>query len=141
MAKKTHILSINEVIDFRIIGITSHENDYHICWNINQSLDFSLKKLDDLHVYNNKFNINQDFSLYKYYDENTMTEYHLIANRCDDGFLLNEIRNIDFIMKINGELDDQYLENLIMKIRGTKGITAVFELNPANLKSRERLIF
>jgi hypothetical protein len=134
-------LYVNEIIDFRIVGITSHENDYHICWNINQSLGISLNKLDDLHVYNNKFDVSQDFSLYKYYDEDTMTEYHLISNRCDNGFLLNEIRNIDFILKINGELDDQYLNNLILKIRSIEGITAAFELDPANLKSREKLIF
>jgi hypothetical protein len=141
LARKSHKLSAQDVFDFKLIGISSHENDYHICWLINHSLDFHLNKREDLHAFNVKFNLSQDFSLYSYYDEGTLTDYHLISNRCDDGFLLEEMRNIDFIMKITGEVDDRFMNELIMKLRTLEVVTTAFELEPKKLKSREKLVF
>jgi len=141
VARKAHKLTFSQEYDFQLIGITSHDNDYHICWKIDQSLDMHLIKLENLHIYNNKFKISQDFSLYHYYDEDTVTEYHLISNRCENGFLLEEIRNIDFLLKISGDTDEQFLNDLTQRLRVIEGITAAFELDPSQLKSREKLIF
>ena len=141
MVKKSHKLTFFEEYDFKLIGITSHENDYHLCWKINQSLDMHLVRLEDLHVFNSKFKINQDFSLYHYSDEDTMAEYHLISNRCENGYLLEELRNIDFLLKISGDMDEQFINNLLSRLRTIEGVTAAFELDPSQLKSREKLIF
>lgn len=139
--KKSHKLTFFEEYDFKIIGITSHENDYHLCWKINQSLDLHLVRLEDLHTFNIKFKINQDFSLYQYSDEDTMAEYHLISNRCENGYFLEELRNIDFLMKISGDMDEQFISDLLSRLRTIEGVTAAFELYPSQLRSREKLIF
>jgi hypothetical protein len=139
--KKSHKLTFFEEYDFKLIGITSHENDYHLCWKINQILDLRLVRLEDLHIFNSKFKISQDYSLYHYSNEDSMAEYHLISNRCENGFLLEELRNIDFLLKISGDMDEQFLNNLLGSLRTIEGVTAAFELDPSQLKSREKLIF
>jgi len=70
-----------------------------------------------------------------------MTDYHLVCNRCENGFLLEEIRNIDYLLKISGDIDEQDINTLVSRIRSIEGFSAAFELDPAQLKSREKLIF
>ena len=141
MAKKTHKLRVTESYHFRLIGISSHENDYRISWIINQSMDFSLSKLENLLIHHAKLDLAQEFSHYAYYDEDTLLDYHLISNRCNDGFLLEELRNLDFILKISGDIDNHYISELVKKIRMIDMVTTAFEINPAELKSRTKLLF
>jgi len=44
MKKRLHKLAVEPDYRFFLIGISSHENDYHLCWAINQKLNLNLQK-------------------------------------------------------------------------------------------------
>ena len=67
-------------------------------------------------MYHKKTGVRQEFSLYRYYDEETYLDYHLIANRCEDGFLLEELKNIDYFLRISGDCEDDFTERLLVKL-------------------------
>ena len=141
MGKKTHKLTTGKEYDFKLIGISSHENDYRVCWIINQHFEMQLNKTENLEVYLADRDLKQEFSLYYYYDEDVLLEFHLISNRCDNGFLIEELRNIDYFLKVTGECDDPYLEGLVKKIKGIGDITTAFAITIQDLKSKNRLLF
>lgn len=141
MTKKSHKLIIKDDFRFLLIGISSHENDYRVSWAMNNALGMSLKRHENLTVYNVRIKQNQDFSMYQYTDQETLLHYHLISNRCDDGFLLEEMPNIDYILKISGDAGKNYPSKLVSKLKKIDIITTAFELNPSTLKSRKKLLF
>ena len=140
MKKKTHKLSIKEVFDFKLIGISSHENDYRVSWAINQYLNFNLTKTDNHIAFNEKKGEKQEFSLFIFEDEDNFLKYILVSNRCDDGFLLQELKNIDFFLQVHGDYSIKEFEGLVDKLRGIDIILTTIIIDPNKLKSRKSLI-
>ncbi len=64
--------------------------------------------------------------------------FDLIKNR-SEAFLAKELAHADYFLKIEGDLDDK--SNFISKLKSTKGVLAVFELDVEELKSKENFIF
>ena len=126
---------------FKLIGISSHENDYRLSWAINNKLNIELNKTSDLEILNRKFSERQNFSLYSYEDEDTFIKYNLVSNTCDNGFLIEEMKNIDFFLQIFGEVPDSFVENLNHGLKSIDVITASFIIDPNDLKSKSKLIY
>ena len=141
MTKKSHKLIIKDDFCFLLIGISSHENDYRVSWAMNNSLGISLRQTEKLDIYNPRINLNQVFSLYYYNDRETLLQYYLISNRCDNGFLLEEMPNIDYVIKISGEVGKNFSTQLINKLKKITIITTAFMIDPSTLKSRKKLLF
>ncbi|KPK87587.1 MAG: hypothetical protein AMS27_02040 [Bacteroides sp. SM23_62_1] len=141
MTKKIHKLIIEDDYRFLLVGISSHENDYRLCWAINTNLGMSLKRSENLKYYHPRIEQDQEFSVYQYKDQETLLQYFLISNRCEDGFLLEEMSNIDYIMKITGDADKNLLIRLINRLKKINIITTAFEINAQTLKSRKKLLF
>ena len=139
--KKTHTLSFKDDYSFHLIGISSHENDYRLSWAINSQLGTSFIRADNLVVHNPRIGQDQEFSLSRYMDEETYIQYNLISNRCDDGFLIEEMTNIDFVLQVTGEISEAELEGLVNKLRQVDMITTAFVMDVEKLKSRKRLLF
>jgi hypothetical protein len=140
LKKKTHKLSVKTEHDSVLIGISSHENDYRLSWAINKHLGTNLIKAENLIVYHEKFDVDQEFSLFVFEDEDSMLKYQLIANKCDNGYLIPELSNIDFFLQIHGEIDNNYTGMLLEKLKRIYLITAAFVIDPSSLKSKKRLI-
>lgn len=140
LKKKTHKLSVKSEYDFILIGISSQENDYRICWSINQELATDLVKTENLKIFNRKFNVAQEFSLYIYENEENLNKFQLISNKCDNGYYIPELKNIDFFLQIFGEGDDEYRNMVIAKLKSIDIVAGVFVIDPEVLKSKERLI-
>jgi len=141
LTKKSHKLTFEDDFRFILIGISSHENDYRVCWSLNNTLGMSLKRSENLTIHNPRLRQNQEFSMYRYADQATLLHYHLISNRCDDGFLLEEMPNIDYILKISGDAGKNFPAQLVHKLKKNDIITTAFEINPSALKSRKKLLF
>lgn len=140
MKKKTHKLSLKSETDLVLIGISSPENDYRISWAINQDLGTNFTKTENLKVFNQKFNEDQEFSLYIYENEENLIKYHLIANKCENGYYIPELKNIDFFMQISGDISDDYKNDLVKKLKVIDVVKGVFIIDIDNLKSKNRLV-
>lgn len=141
MAKKLHKLVVKDDFHFLLIGISSHENDYRVSWAINTQLKMAFKRSENLQIHNPRTTDVQEFSLYQYTDCETQMQYDLFSNRCDNGFLLEEMKNIDYLMKVTGDFNKNFPGQLINKLKKIDILTTAFEINPHSLKSKKKLIF
>jgi hypothetical protein len=132
---------VEDDYNFLLVGISSHENDYRISWAFNTQLKMALKRTHNLQIHNPRVNEIQEFSIYRYTDSETLLQYELLSNRCDNGFLLEEMKNIDYILKISGDASKNFLVQLVNKIKKIDIITTAFEIDPQSLKSKKKLIF
>jgi hypothetical protein len=140
MPKKFHKLTEKEDYRFRLAGIASAENDYKLSWSLNQILGIKLVRMDNLEIYHKRLEDKQVFSQFEYFDEETLLQYRLISNRSANGYLLEEMTNLDYLLQISGDVDEGWLECLIQKMNKIDGIILAFPLDPTTLKSRKKLL-
>jgi hypothetical protein len=58
----------------------------------------------------------------------------LISNRCPNGFLFSEVKNLDFVLQILGVINDTALTATIKKLKAVPVIAAAFLLQPEKIK-------
>ena len=121
-----------------LFGLSSHENDYRVCWALNACLGLHLTKSNDHSSFHPKLKLHQTFSCYSYIDF-YLQEFKLISNRCDNGFLLDEYKNIDFLFAINVKGKALSSIEFIEKIKTISFVSAVFKLDIASIKNKRDL--
>jgi len=109
---------------FTIIGISSHENDYRISWNINEQLRLAFVQGDSIVTGDGN-----EFTCFVHEDD--QQNLLLISNRCDNGFLLGKHKNLDFILKINAELNETQIAEWLSNLRKAPLVSAAFPI-PVN---------
>lgn len=121
------------------IGISSHENDYRISWALNEYLGLHFVKDENYRSFHPKLNDFQEFSTFTYTDAADKS-YRLIANRCENGFLLEELKNIDFFMVLDRlESTTEDITGLVKQIRAIPFVATAFIVETNNLKGKRRL--
>ena len=139
MPKKIHKLTEKEEYRFKLAGISSAENDYRISWSLNQNLGINLVRINNLEIYHKRLDDIQAFAQFVYVDEETLIQYRLISNRSVNGFLLEEMTNLDYLLQITGDTDEGWMELLMAKMNRIEGIILAFPLDPNTLRSRKKL--
>ncbi len=137
--KKIHKLAFEFESDFSLIGIASHENDYRLSWAINKSLNLELIKVEDLSLNHPKHKISTNYSMYYFDDENNYISYNLISNKSEKGFLMPEMKNIDFILRISGYPDTNFLDELVINLKKVDIIITAFLID--DLKEKLNKVF
>lgn len=124
--------------NFKLIGIGSHAQDYRLSWAINQALGIHLVK--DLEVELIKKGKQIRFNCSSFLDEETEKEYRLIANKNKMEFLIPEQRQVDFFFHLY-DINQFELKEILKKLKRINIILICFEINVANLKSKQNLVF
>jgi hypothetical protein len=137
--KKIHKLAFEVESDFSLIGIASHENDYRLSWAINKALHLDLIKVEDFSFNHPKHKINTNYSMFFFEDENNYISYNLISNKSEKGFLMPEMKNIDFILRISGSPDTTFLDELVNKLKKIDIIITAFLID--DLQERLHNVF
>jgi hypothetical protein len=122
-----------------LLGISSHENDYRISWALNEYLGFHFTKSENHKVLNQRLKEFQEFSAYLYTEGEGAHSYRLISNRCENGFLIEELKNIDFLLIIEEKEALTPLTEITSKIKSIPFVSAVFPIEWATLKSKKKL--
>lgn len=140
---KTYTLDFESSIDYDLIGICSHHNDYRLAWGINSDLQFHLaQSAEPFYVTITKkgITVHQPHSMFEYYEEENRVNYYLIKNKEEGKYLIPERPSIDYFLFIhrNGLID---AENLSERLRSVNSILAVFNLNPEDFPSASNIIF
>jgi hypothetical protein len=139
--KKIHKLAFDFESDFKLIGIASHENDYRLSWAINKFLNIDFIKADDLLIHHPKHKIEAHYSMYTYFDEDNFIGYNLISNKSEKGFLLPQMTNIDFILKVSEETNADQLNNLLKSLKKIDIIITAFFIEDLPDKVKNIFIF
>lgn len=126
--------------DFSLFGVSSHVANYRIAWGMNQLFEIDLERVDDVDL---SFDSNKkgSFSLYRFDDEESYTTFHLLSNRCDTGYLIPELKQIDYFIQYWGPMSDKELSSFKEELRGIPSVLASIQVDPMELKSRNNLLF
>lgn len=134
------LLQVELDFDFKLIALTSPLKDYRLCFAINKFTEFDFRKVDDLEI-SFKNTAKKFFSKYIYVPENIECEFVFIANKGTDGFLIPEMKAVDYFILIKHFIDDEDLELFLSQLKQIEEVQAVVELDPEKIKSKENLIF
>jgi len=126
MAKRSVVNLDSAPVVFTLMGISSHENDYRLSWSINEQLGLTFAQEENLVAGDGR-----EFSCFVHEDDGQTLL--LISNRCDNGFLLEKYKNIDFILKFNAELNETEISKWTGNLKKVPLISAIFPI-PVNKK-------
>lgn len=129
-------LDVEYDYDFSLIAISCFEWEYRLAWLINKAIDTDLVRVDDLEMTNKDSQSSHPVYVGSHFDgEATLT---LIKNREEDGILMPELAQIDFLLKAENYQDSE--EDLMASLRKIPQIQAAFLIDVNQLKHKEYLI-
>jgi hypothetical protein len=126
--------------DFGLLGMVSDEPDYKLCWMLNQTLGTDFQKEDDLELYHQKLGDDQVFSVFSFTDENALLIYRIVSNRAENGFFLDELKNLDYVVHIQGEISREKIGAFLQGISTIEGIRMCVPVDLTKIRNRERLL-
>ena len=121
---KSYKIDTEYEIDLLVLAINSHVKLYKLCWEINKKLNKNFVKIQNHTPKNTK---NQSFERYFFTDENTQTEYNILSNRCDAGYLDPNNKSVNYFIIVQGGV--YRTKKIIESLNKIEGILLVFELN------------
>jgi len=125
--------------DYCLLGIVSDEPDYKLCWLLNSELNASFTREEDIHLFSKKMGEEQQIRLFLHEDEKQMITYRVIANRANTGYYLPDLKQIDYLLHIQGELDHAHINQILRTIAGIKSVRMCVPVDLAKIRDRERL--
>lgn len=140
MAKKIYLQARSEPAFFTLLGISCHLRDYRLSYLLNQHLEFSFIKRDDLHIIPSSNKGQADFSFYSYRNEERLNYFYLVANRSQSFLLIPEMRQFDFLLIVEGKYNKAEKDPMIKTIRSLPGILTIFEVKFSEIKNHENLL-
>lgn len=152
------IHSLDLVDDYSLIGIHTSEEDYRLAYLLNSHLHTKFTR--------SKFNLdfenkNASFPIFEFINEKKQLASYLISNKCigntsanstvnlfskneffsSTTYLIREKKNIDYFIKIEGEISNVELYRTIEKLNKIDQIVTSYHVNPLKLSSKDFLIF
>jgi hypothetical protein len=128
-------------LDFVLIAVTTSLKDYRICYLINKYLKFNFVKIPDLAVNLDEGTVKSLFSIYNYHWEATKTDLYFIANKGTEGYLVPEMRKMDYFLLIKNYLSENDSNEIISSLNKIPEIMTAVKIDPKKIKSHENLLF
>lgn len=141
------ILNVDYDYDFLLIGICTHAKDYRLCWEINRILGIRLERVDDMTLNlpagqaGTSSGELSAYSLYFCEDEENNNCFHIISNKSSNEMLISEQKQVDYFLRIKGNNNPDYSEDLIKKLKNISIVLTAYEIDPNKLKSKYKFLF
>lgn len=136
-----YLLEEDISFNFHLIGISSHYHDYRVCWAINKLLRFNLERSENEILLHGR--LGQEvlaFPAFYFLCPDSDILFELISNRNESGYLIPEMKQADYFLKIDDFYDDS-ISDLIQKLRSISMINMAYSVDPENLRSKYNLIY
>ncbi len=132
------LLAFDLDLDFVLIAISCHQKDYRLSWFLNNALEINLSKAEDFQPIAEG---GAGFPRYEYIDDLSDLHYTLIGNISSGTYFLGEHRQADFFVKMEGNVYDQDIEDVVNKIKDIEVVIMAYEVDLQRLKDPTQLIF
>ena len=139
MAIKRHRLDLAIQEDFCLLGVVCDEIDYRFCWLLNRKLDADFRREENLDLFHAKLNKKQSFSIFSHNDKTSMLTYRIIGNRSSEGWYIEELKHLDYLVHIQGDIFQEDMQEFIGKVSGVAGVRMCVPVDLQRLKNKERL--
>ncbi|NVK51896.1 MAG: IPExxxVDY family protein [Flavobacteriaceae bacterium] len=153
-----HSLELEDFSDsnYTLIGIHAVLEEFKLAYVLNETLNTKFVRADYNLDFENKNN-NASFSIYEFRNKKFSHDWFLISNTYIDetvnepqGFftsnqiktyLISEKKNIDYFLKLEGGFQEQYVLEIIEKIKSVHQVITAYLVDHHTLKSKDFLIF
>ncbi|HRW22752.1 MAG TPA: IPExxxVDY family protein [Bacteroidales bacterium] len=135
------ILKFTPEFDFNLIAIASTENIYRLAFIINNTTGLSFEADQALTIWHPKLTEPQKFTVFVCNEEESFITLRLISNKCENGLLIEELKNIDYLIHLTGEINETFLKSFFKKLKQSPEIQAVYNIEPNTLVSKQKLVF
>lgn len=121
-----------------VIGISSHEKDYRLCWALNKHLEVQMGR-SEKDVVDNDGGLLSAFTVFDHNDDEEHFHVSLVNNHGPHGVLLKEHRHTDYFLLINNDAPIGTTE-LLARVRNTPFVLTAFELDYHTLREGHKLL-
>lgn len=140
MKKETLKLSqLDKDDNVLLYSIVSADSELQVCSVLNTVFEIRLSLADDI-VISDKIS-SKVFRKYYFENEETSEKFILIGNRNQTNYLLPELKKIDYIFLIISDASSSDFFEAILELKAYPEISAVFNVDPASIKSFNRIQF
>lgn len=139
-APKKVVLNIEPDYDFRLLGIVCTERSYRLAWFLNNKLEFSLQRVEDLELSLPRERESRFFDRFLFEDEENMLKYYLLANKDGSLLLIPEMKQADYWLLVNGVYEQLDSNGLLKEIKQIPCVQTAFWVDVPTLKSRDNLL-
>ncbi|HOW08264.1 MAG TPA: IPExxxVDY family protein [Bacteroidales bacterium] len=123
-----------------ILGIVSTDQDYKLTLKLNKKLSLSLKNADPVVVNENDGDMSQ-FSRFLFSASENDTIYQLISNRNGKSFLINKLKNIDYLLLVTDpERTVQHMK-MMTAIREIDSVSGLFNISFESISKDKNIGF
>lgn len=148
--------------EYTLIAIHCSEETYKVAYLLNKFLLLQLKR-EELDLDYSSDGLDVMFPLFEFKDEMQYTTYNLVANKCKSEvanlsstgglfsgltaektimtFLIPELKQVDFFLKIFSDFEIIPLRKIMSSINEIKQIISAYEVEVETIKSKNNLIF
>jgi hypothetical protein len=128
-------LNVEQNNDYILLGIVSSEPDYKLSLSLNKKFRISLKNILPLKLPgDNKSELS--FSRFSNNEDPSDLKFNLISNRSGKNFLLNKLKNIDYLLQIQTSENDVNFNFINLNLREIDTITAIFNIDINSIKDK-----
>ena len=139
---KRNKLIVQQDYSFILLGIVSSTKEYTLAWHLNQVSAFNFTKAPDISI-----DMNNDFEMIisNYICKSDQHTYTLLRNRLvisssENYFLLPELNQFDYFLKLEFKIDHFDLEVLVNNLRVIDKIDYLARLDINKIKSKENVL-
>jgi hypothetical protein len=102
---------------------------HKLAWHINAELSLQLKESDGIHHGNEVYPTQKDET------SSPGLSIIIIKNKLDTSILFRELPNIDYIIKLQGNILPKASKGIVGKLKKTPSIIAVIAIDPQKIKN------
>jgi hypothetical protein len=128
-------LNVNLNNDLIMVGLVSSEPDYKLSISINRKFGISLKNLSPLKIENGT---GSELSFSRFSDISGSPDviFSLISNRNGKQFLINKLKNIDYIFQVQEQENENKINQITAGLREIESVNAVFNIDLNTFKDK-----
>jgi len=128
--------------DTKLLGIVAPIKDYQLCWNLNNMMGMDFRVNNDIEIQLTKKKRNYFFAVYEFSEATGSLCHYVYNNRFDGEYLLPELRHLDFLWLMKGDLvTEERVRQTMSGIKEINGVQLVVELTNEKIRNKEHLIF
>jgi hypothetical protein len=146
-------LKLDYDLDFKLIGLFSHAEDFKLCFHINKQLEWQFVRTNNLPSENKTESLglfgidNIDETehghvMFAHIDDDNYIENYLIANLSESGFLLNDFKQCNYFIVMRGDsANETEIENVLQSLNDIDAISSAFQIDINSIKDAHSLMF
>lgn len=121
--------------DLILIGVVSSEPDYKLSLSINKKFSISLKSISPLKITDTH---GSELAFSRFADLSASPDliFNLISNRSGKNFLLQKLKNVDYIFQIHDSEDEINITGISGTLREIESVNALFNIDMETFKDK-----